>query len=128
MKANPFFELYVGDRISSNEFVTIFSPMLVTHTEPLFMPGNIVVIGIQGCGKSMLLKLLKPQTRIEYEQANQPFPVPEALRKFVCGSVNLGPVEIHRVRIIVAPMWIMASKLVSVLQARIAIRLNSLSF
>ena len=41
---------------------------------------------------------------------------------------GLGPVEIHRVRIIVAPMWIMASKLVSVLQARIAIRLNSLSF
>ena len=41
---------------------------------------------------------------------------------------QLGPVEIHRVRIIVAPMWIMASKLVSVLQARIAIRLNSLSF
>ena len=42
--------------------------------------------------------------------------------------LRLGPVEIHRVRIIVAPMWIMASKLVSVLQARIAIRLNSLSF
>ncbi len=37
----------------------------------------------------------------------------------------LGPVEIHW-RIIVAPMWIMASKLVSVLQR--AIRLNSLSF
>ena len=89
MKANPFFELYVGDRISSNEFVTIFSPMLVTHTEPLFMPGNIVVTGIQGCGKSMLLKLLKPQTRIEYEQANREFPVPQSLRKFVCGSVNL---------------------------------------
>ncbi|MCK8463009.1 hypothetical protein MUY35_04000 [Aliiroseovarius sp. S1339] len=89
MKANPFFELYVGDRISSNEFVTIFSPMLVTHTEPLFMPGNIVVTGIQGCGKSMLLKLLKPQTRIEYEQANREFPVSESMRKFVCGSVNL---------------------------------------
>ena len=40
----------------------------------------------------------------------------------------LGPVEIHRVRMIVAPMWIMASKLISVLHARIAIRLNSLSF
>ncbi|MCV6595955.1 MAG: hypothetical protein OIF40_02560 [Mangrovicoccus sp.] len=89
MKANPFFELYVGDRISSTEFVTIFSPMLVTHTEPLFLPGNIVVTGIQGCGKSMLLKLLKPQTRIEYERANEPFPVPENLRKFICGSVNL---------------------------------------
>ena len=46
----------------------------------------------------------------------------------VKASNELGPVEIHRVRIIVAPMWIMASKLVSVLQARIAIRLNSLSF
>ena len=41
---------------------------------------------------------------------------------------QLGPVEIHRVRMIVAPMWIMASKLISVLHARIAIRLNSLSF
>lgn len=89
MKANPFFELYVGDRISSTEFVTIFSDKLVTHTEPLFMPGNIVVTGIQGCGKSMLLKLLKPQTRIEYEKAGQHFPVPEELRKFICGSVNL---------------------------------------
>ena len=41
---------------------------------------------------------------------------------------RLGPVEIHRVRMIVAPMWIIASKLVSVLHARIAIRLNSVSF
>jgi hypothetical protein len=89
MKANPFFELYVGDRISSTEFVTIFSDVLVQHTEALFMPGNIVVTGIQGCGKSMLLKLLKPQTRIEYERAEREFPVPRALRKFVCGSVNL---------------------------------------
>ncbi len=51
---------------------------------------------------------------------------PETSRIFA--EIILGPVEIHRVRIIVAPMWIMASKLVSVLQARIAIRLNSLSF
>ena len=43
-------------------------------------------------------------------------------------AILLGPVEIHRVRMIVAPMWIMASKLISVLHARIAIRLNSLSF
>lgn len=89
MKANPFFELYVGDRISSDEFVTIFSPMLVTHTEALFLPGNIVVTGIQGCGKSMLLSLLKPQVRIDYEQADRPFPVPLSLRKFICGSVNI---------------------------------------
>jgi len=89
MKSNPFFELYVGDRISSREFVTIFSPKLVPHTEALFLPGNIVVTGIQGCGKSMLLSLLKPRVRLEYENAREEFPVPMALRKFICGSVNL---------------------------------------
>ena len=40
---------------------------------------------------------------------------------------QLGPVDIHLVRMIIAPMCIMASKLVSVLHARIAKRLNSLS-
>lgn len=89
MKANPFFELYVGERITSDEFVTIFSPSLVEHTQALFLPGNIVVTGIQGCGKSMLLSLLKPRVRIEYENANEYFPVPPQLRKFICGSVNL---------------------------------------
>ena len=89
MKSNPFFELYVGDRISSREFVTIFSPKLVPHTEALFLPGNIVVTGIQGCGKSMLLSLLKPRVRLEYHNANEEFPVPRPLRKFICGSVNL---------------------------------------
>lgn len=89
MKANPFFELYVGDRISSSEFVTIFSPELVPHTEALFLPGNIVVTGIQGCGKSMLLSLLKPRVRMEYFAAEQEFPVPLPLRKFICSSVNL---------------------------------------
>ncbi len=41
---------------------------------------------------------------------------------------RLGPVEIHRVRMTVAPIWTIASKLVSVLHARMAMRLNSLSF
>lgn len=89
MKANPFFELYVGDRISTKEFVTLFSPELVTYTEGLFIPGNIVVTGIQGCGKSMLLSLLSPKVRLEYERVNEPFPVRQSLRKFICGSVNL---------------------------------------
>jgi hypothetical protein len=29
MRVNPFFELYVGDRMLSREFVDIFSPFLV---------------------------------------------------------------------------------------------------
>jgi len=89
MKSNPFFELYVGDRISSREFVTLFSPKLVPHMSALFRPGNIVVTGIQGAGKSMLLSLLKPHVRREYLQAGEEFPVPIELRKFICGSVNL---------------------------------------
>lgn len=89
MKSNPFFELYVGDRISAHEFVTVFSPQLVEHTEALFLPGNIVVTGIQGCGKSMLLSLLKPKVRMEFHNAGAAFPVRDDLRRFICGSVNL---------------------------------------
>lgn len=89
MKANPFFELYVGDRMTSRDFVAMFSPLLVPHTEALFLPGNIVVTGIQGCGKSMLLSLLKSRVRLEFETAETDFPVPSELRKFVCCSVNL---------------------------------------
>ena len=31
MRINPFFELYVGYKLSSREFVDIFSPFLVDH-------------------------------------------------------------------------------------------------
>lgn len=89
MRANPFFELYVGDRISSREFVTIFSPALVPFIDQLFLPGNIVMKGVQGCGKSMLLSLLKAEVRKEYAAAGEDFPVPRHLRKYICASVNL---------------------------------------
>jgi hypothetical protein len=89
MKANPFFELYVGDRITSRQFVQLFSDKLVPHTESLFLPGNIVVTGIQGSGKSMLLSLLKVGVRLEFEKENSEFPVPSDLRKFITCSVNL---------------------------------------
>lgn len=89
MRQNPFFQLYAGDRISAHDFVTIFSPFLVEHSGPLFYPGNVVVTGVQGSGKSMLLSLLKPTTRLAYDEANQHFPVPEDRRKFICSSINL---------------------------------------
>ncbi|EFO34073.1 hypothetical protein TRICHSKD4_0562 [Roseibium sp. TrichSKD4] len=89
MKSNPFFELYVGDRFTSREFVTIFSDYLVPHALPIFIPGNVVVTGIQGSGKSMLLGLLQPTVRIEYDAEGEDFPVPEKRRKFISASVNL---------------------------------------
>lgn len=89
MSSNPFFELYVGDRISSEEFVTVFSPFLVKHAEAIFVPGNVVVTGMQGSGKSMLLSLLKPSVRVEYAKAGKPFPIPQRFQKFVGAGINL---------------------------------------
>src|SRR3569832_777550 len=87
--ANPFFELYVGERISSVEFETIFSDALVRHAESLFLPGNVVVTGVQGSGKSMLLSLLRPEIRLQYAKSGARFPVGEDLLDFLGCGVNL---------------------------------------
>ena len=89
MTINPFFELYVGDRLSSRQFVDIFSPFLVSHAKPLFLPGNVVVKGVQGSGKSMLLSLLKSDVRMEYRRTDTEFPVPAPLRNFIGAGINL---------------------------------------
>ena len=89
MRINPFFELYVGDRLSSSEFVDIFSPFLVDYAEALFLPGNVVVKGVQGSGKSMLLSLLKSDVRLEYALAEADFPVRRELRNFIGAGINL---------------------------------------
>lgn len=89
MSINPFFELYVGEKLSSREFVNIFSPFLVEYAEPLFLPGNIVVKGVQGSGKSMLLSLLKPNVQMEYARAETEFPVCPKNRRFIGAGINL---------------------------------------
>jgi len=89
MKTNPFYELYLAETMSASEFVTLFSPLLIPHVQPLFLPGNVVVVGMQGSGKSMLLTLLKTETRLKYEQVRGEFPVPPERRKFISCSVNL---------------------------------------
>jgi hypothetical protein len=90
---NPFHELYVGERISSREFVSIFSTALVEHAAPLFIPGNVVLAGVQGSGKSMLFKLLHPEVRQEYANAREPFPVPHATSRFIGAGINLNTSE-----------------------------------
>jgi hypothetical protein len=89
VSVNPFFELYVGDRLSSEQFVNIFSPYLVRHADALFLPGNVVVKGVQGSGKSMLLSLLKPEVRIEYARAGATFPVNPKISRFIGAGINL---------------------------------------
>lgn len=89
LRSNPFFELYVGERVTDDEFVRIFSPVLVRHSEALFTQGNVVITGVQGSGKSMLLGLLKTDVRLAYHRSRQEFPVVPSLQGFLGAGINL---------------------------------------
>lgn len=88
-EANPFQELYVTDSPDPTVFVKLFSDYPVKHAHALFRPGNVVLKGTQGSGKSMLLNLFRPKIRWAYHQAEQEFPVPPPLAKFIGAGINL---------------------------------------
>jgi hypothetical protein len=83
---NPFQELYVTDNPDPGVFVALFSHYPVRHATALFRPGNVIVKGTQGSGKSMLLNLLKPEIRLAYAQAGVEFPVKAP---FIGAGINL---------------------------------------
>ncbi len=89
MATNPFHDLYLTEAIGASKFVELFSPKLVGHSSAVFEPGNVVIQGLQGSGKTMLLNLLKPEVRLAYEQAGEPFPAPRGACKFVGAGINL---------------------------------------
>lgn len=87
---NPFQELYVTDSPDLKAFVRLFSDVPVHDAAPMFRPGNVVLKGTQGAGKSMLLNLLRPEVRLAYWQARErahPFPVKES--RFIGAGINL---------------------------------------
>ena len=88
---NPFQQLYFSDDPQSeNNFVEVFSEIpLQTAINPVFQGGNVVLLGTQGCGKTMILNLLRPDTRIAYAKAGKDFPVPKGLRNFISAGVSL---------------------------------------
>lgn len=88
-RKNPFHEIYVTESIGSERFVKLFSPFLVDQALALFEPGHVVLKGLPGSGKSMLLSLLKPSIRIAYHENNVDFPVPKHLCKFIGAGINL---------------------------------------
>ena len=88
-RVNPFHELYMTETIRPNDFVDVFSPLLVSDAMELFQPGNVVLMGVQGSGKSMLLALLKPQVQIAYRRAERSFPVPDEFNRFIGAGLNL---------------------------------------
>ena len=85
---NPFHDLWLTEILSPEEFVQMFSPKIAEHSENLFGPGNVVVRGRQGSGKSMLLRLLDTRTRVAYAQSGELSPIPKK-RSFITGSANL---------------------------------------
>lgn len=87
-RINPFHELYRTESISEDQFVNLFSPMFVDHARSLYQPGNVILKGLQGSGKTMLLNLLKPDVRIAYRKAKISFPVPSELGKFIASGIN----------------------------------------
>jgi hypothetical protein len=86
---NPFHELYVTETARPEEFVQLFSPLLVPQALLLFQPGNVVLKGTQGSGKSMLLNLLRPEIRCAYNHARHDFPVPNKFGRFMSAGINL---------------------------------------
>ena len=88
---NPFVELYVTEHISADKFVKIFGPVLVEEgeTHALFQPGNVMLTGLQGSGKTALLNLLKPEVLIAYRKNNVDWPLPDSCSKFISAGINL---------------------------------------
>jgi len=88
-RINPFHDLYLSEGIAPGRFVELFSPHFVEHALPLYMRGNVILKGLQGGGKTMLLNLLKPEVRLAFRKANQEFPVPKKHNQFISAGINL---------------------------------------
>lgn len=88
---NPFIDLYVTESISADTFVKVFSAALLDEadTQALYQPGNVLLIGLQGSGKTALLNLLKPEVLIAYRRAGVQWPLPDRCSRFVSAGINL---------------------------------------
>lgn len=89
MQPNPFHDLYLSEAISEDALVHIFSPLIVDLATSVFEPGNVIIRGLQGTGKTMLLNLLRPESRIAYRKAKENFPIQRDRAKFISAGVNL---------------------------------------
>ena len=91
MSKNPFSNLYITESIPAKQFVEVFSSVLLQETEThlLFQPGNVIVRGLQGTGKSALLNLLKPEILIAFLNSDEAWPLPSHCSKFLSASITL---------------------------------------
>ena len=90
--ANPFSELYMTEGIAAARFAQLFSPVLAkqSRAHTLFQPGNIVLVGLQGSGKTALLNLMRPDVMISYRAlGNNSWPLPKEISRFISAGINL---------------------------------------
>ncbi|MFM0504295.1 ORC-CDC6 family AAA ATPase [Paraburkholderia caffeinilytica] len=92
---NPFSSALATEQIEPDAFVEYFSDALVSNAVGFFDLGNVVVKGTPGSGKSMLLTLLKPETRVAYFRHGEQFPVGGDDAKFISGGINLTRAGAH---------------------------------
>lgn len=104
---NPFHTLYLTEGVGEVEFPSLFSPVLIPHVTPLFLPGNVVIKGMQGSGKSMLLSLLDTSVRLQFwqqrgntgsERVSTSDPLLPSQRRFIGAGINLSKSNAFRLR------------------------------
>lgn len=90
IRRNPFHTLYLTEGADEVDLPPVFSPVLLPHVGPLFLPGNVVLKGMQGTGKSMLLSLLDTDVRLAFWKNNEhPYPLSDQESRFVGAGINL---------------------------------------
>jgi hypothetical protein len=96
---NPFYNPLVAERLESNPayYRRLFSPrVLIGETIEIFQPLNAVLLGPQGCGKTMLLNLMKYNVLSEWLQEIGKVPDPlNGIAPFFGISVNLVRSNFH---------------------------------
>jgi len=90
IRRNPFHTLYLTEGANEVDLPPVFSPVLLPHVGPLFLPGNVVLKAMQGTGKSMLLSLLETNVRLAFwNNLEHPYPLPDQQCRFVGAGINL---------------------------------------
>jgi hypothetical protein len=89
-RSNPFQTLYLTEALTDPDvYWDLFSPHIVTgEARQLFQPGNVVLLGSNGTGKTMLLRLFAPAVQAAYLRKNKELPIPEESRRFLSIGVN----------------------------------------
>ena len=95
---NPFHHVYYAEGIGTVDIPSLFSPKLVPFVSPLFAKGNVVLRGMEGTGKTMLLSLLDTKVRLEFwnhlddapaGEISKGDPLKPHERRFVGAGINL---------------------------------------